>query len=115
MNYINIEKIITDKDQISSELKTAIIDRLNDWKSKTNEKTWIELAELSDDGLALCHFGLGLFIRNNYIHNDEDFANLFTGTIWRFHHDSMSSIMLEIWRDELRKQHNLTKKGIKNE
>ena len=95
------------RENLSDELTHFVLEKLNDWKCITSKELWIELANSSDDSSIWRHFGLGLYIRNEYLWKDEEIVSKFRNAgIW--HVDHISSLMVEMWQNELRKEFSIS-------
>lgn len=100
---------------MNDELKKAIREQLLTFKSQAPPETISEFSSLDANDLSLCHFGLGLYIRNNYLLPEGKLYMSFmdNGITSK---DDMSSIMLNMWHEilnmESKHHHNVNDKII---
>ena len=89
---------------MDEKLKTLILEELEDYKQKAPLAAVEEFRNITRNELIRCHFGLGLYIRNTLIYpNKNNISDLFyqAGYVMP---DDMSTVILEIWHDELNKK-----------
>lgn len=88
---------------MDADLRAAIHDQLLVYKSEVPHDTLAEFAAMLKKDLALCHFGLGLYIRNNYLIPGNRLYKLFVadGVI---HKDDMSAVIIREWHKTLRRE-----------
>ena len=87
------------RNSVTPQLYTKILQYLEEWKSKTTPETWDELRKAEP---IVCHWGLGMWIRNTYLWKDEEIQAEFH-SVGCSHVDDMSHVILEIWIEELNK------------
>lgn len=85
---------------MDKELEAAVMDCLAETRPKISTDVWKILSEMSVDELAVHHFGLGLYLRNNVLTPESELYKLFTREGIN-HKDDMSSMMVKRWHEAL--------------
>lgn len=88
---------------MNRKLRTSILKHFIIYKRDAPLAAVAEFAAMPREKLSLCHFGLGLYLRNEYLRPESELHQLFIAD-GVSHIDDMSSAMIRIWHQELRKE-----------
>lgn len=89
---------------MDKELEKLILDCLAKKRREIDDEDfWWEFRELPEDQLSMCHFGLGLHLRNYVLQPSSAIYKMFISERIT-HKDDMSSAMIELWHRELNKE-----------
>lgn len=88
---------------MDQKLKRAIYAQLSVYKSEASPKVLKEFLTIVPKDLSLCHFGLGLYIRNNYLTPESDLQKLFVADGVQCK-DDMSSVIIRMWHRRLKRE-----------
>lgn len=85
---------------MNNELKEAIYEQLTIYKSEAPSEAVHNFSNMEGDELVMCHFGLGMYIRNNYLLPENKLYKCFIDNGIESK-DDMSGIIIRTWHEAL--------------